>query len=69
MAKNSDDREVVLGYASGKNISFRGKIYPGYTWGVWRALSQKERDEAIEEELFELVDVWVEDDEESEETG
>lgn len=63
MTKHEDNDDVILGYASSANITFRGELYVGYTWGEWREMSQKEKDEAVDEVLYELVDVWVEDDE------
>lgn len=54
----ADDEEVVLGYASNRNISFRGQVYTGYTWGEWRRMTDQEKEDAYTEELGNLVELW-----------
>lgn len=62
--KNPDDKQVTVGYESSRNITFHDSGNElGYTWGEWRNLARKEQDEAIVQFLFELVDVYVEDEE------
>jgi hypothetical protein len=65
--KHNDDDPVMVGYASSKNISFRNSSSKGeelgVTWGEWREMTEKERDEVIEEYVNELVQVWVLEDE------
>jgi hypothetical protein len=65
MPKRADDDLVMVGYASSKNISFRSQQPEelGPTWGEWREMTEAQKDEAFSEYLFNLVDVWVEDDE------
>lgn len=61
---HNDDDEVTVGYASSRNISFHGDgDFLGVTWGEWRKMSQKERDARLDEYVWDLVDVWIEDDE------
>lgn len=69
MAKHADEEPVMFGYAASCNISFRsqyGGQESGYTWGGWREMSDRERDEAYNEFVWnELgMEVYVEDDEE-----
>jgi len=60
--KHEDHEEVELRYSSNQNITFNGTLYPGYTWGEWRELTEEQRDTAIENELWELVDIYVDAD-------
>jgi hypothetical protein len=65
--KHADDEPVMVGYSSGRNISFRNNYKEGdelgVTWGEWREMSRAEQNEIINEYLNNLVDVWVIDDE------
>jgi hypothetical protein len=63
MPKNHDDAPVILGYGAASNISFRGERETGYTWGEWRTMTDAERDQAIDEVVYELVEVYVLDEE------
>lgn len=68
MAKHADDEPVMFGYAASCNISFSspsGGEESGYTWGEWREMTDRERDEAFAEFVFNTlgVEVYVEDDE------
>jgi hypothetical protein len=63
MPKNDDDAPVILGYGAASNISFHGKRETGYTWGEWRTMTDAERDQAIDEVVYELVEVYVLDEE------
>ena len=66
MTKHADDDQVMVGFSSNRNISMRSHRPEelGYTWGDWREMSQDERHEAMNEYIHELVEAWVEDDEE-----
>ena len=55
----SDSDEVMLGYASSKNVTFRGEISTGMTRAEWDALTPAEQDDLVEEVAAELVDIWV----------
>jgi hypothetical protein len=62
--KHEDDEPVMYGYSSSRNISMRGSDEElGVTWGEWREMSDKQRADAIQETVNELIDVWVEADE------
>lgn len=66
MTKHADDEPVMFGYSSGHNITFNnkdGRDESGYTWGEWRKMSDKDREDTLQEYLNELVDVFVQDDE------
>lgn len=63
MSKHADHDEVEVEYSSSSNISFHGKDSLGITWGDWREMSEKDRDDAVNEWLYNLVDVNVVDDE------
>lgn len=65
MPTHDDDDPVMIKYESNRNISFQDEEELGYTWGEWRAMSRKRKDEAITTYLYELVDVYVKDDIES----
>jgi len=54
---------VKFGYASSSNISFKGILDSGYTREEWDEMSDREKIEAEQELLNELVDIWEEDDE------
>lgn len=58
----ADDEEVVLGYASNQNITFRGEVYTGYTWGEWRQMTDQEKEDAYTELVWDLVELWEIDD-------
>lgn len=65
MPRHADSDPVLVSYSSSRNISFRkdgDEI--GYTWGEWRGMSVKAKNEALAEYLYELVDVTVLDAEE-----
>lgn len=62
MPKHADHEEVEVRYASSRNITFNGTDSLGITWGDWREMSEKERDNTVAEFLFNLVDVSVVDD-------
>lgn len=67
MPKHDDNDPVLVGYDSSRNVTFNGQHEElGYTWGDWREMTQKERDDTLEQYLWELVDVYVEDNEEME---
>lgn len=62
MAEHKDEEQVTFGYASSKNITFHGKgLELGVTWGEWREMSEKAQAETINEAVWELVDIWVEE--------
>lgn len=61
-ATPSDDSPVEITYSSSRNITFHGTDEIGYTWGEWREMSEAERDEAVQEYVNELVEVYVKGD-------
>lgn len=61
--KHDDADMVEVQYSSSRNITFHGKDDLGITWGDWREMSRADRDETVNEWLYELVDVSVVDDE------
>lgn len=64
MSKHADDEQVTYGYDSSRNVTFRGEGEElGVTWGEWRAMSQKERDDLLDQTVWELIDLYVEDEE------
>ena len=68
MSKHNDDDPVLVEYSSFKNITFnnRGQADDlGYTWSEWRELTATERKDAIDEYLYNLVEVVIIDDEEA----
>jgi hypothetical protein len=61
MSEHADDDQVMVGYESSLNISFKGEGEElGYTWGQWRKMSEKARVDALTDYLWTLVDVYVE---------
>ncbi len=65
MPKHADDEPVMVSYAASSNITFKSREPEelGPTWGEWREMNDKEKNEAFTDYLFNLVDVWVEGDE------
>jgi hypothetical protein len=55
----SSEETIRFGYASSKNISFRGEVDTGITREDWAEMSDAEKDEAVNEAVAELVEVWV----------
>lgn len=55
------DEMIMFKYASNHNITFEGEEESGYTREEWNELPQKAKDEAVEDFLWGLVDVWVDD--------
>lgn len=62
-----DDKPLYFTYESSRNVTFHGRDESGYTRGEWRGLSDEEKARALEEFLFELVDVYVDDDNDEDE--
>ncbi len=61
---HADDEPVTYGYGSSANITFRGEgIELGVTWGEWRAMPERERNQLLNEKLWELAQIYIEDDE------
>jgi hypothetical protein len=60
---HADTDPVILTYSSDRNISFHGTIETGYTWGEWRDMIATHRDEAIDDAVYNLIDITVVDDE------
>lgn len=54
---------VKLGYESSSNITFHGEIDTGYTREEWDDLTEADRREHLTDAVFELVDIYVKDDE------
>lgn len=57
---SKDEEQVVFGYASSKNVTFRGKVDSGYTWAEWNDLDDRAKSEAMSDAANELVELWVE---------
>lgn len=57
--KHADSDPVMFGYAASCNISFQGEEDSGYTWGDWREMSKKDKDEAYMEFIFNNLGVEV----------
>lgn len=55
-----DEKTIVIGYAASSNVTFRGKIVTDITVSEWTEMDDWARNEAIQEETANLVDVWVE---------
>jgi hypothetical protein len=56
----------MVGYDSPHNITFNNELSPdelGYTWGQWRDMSDAERGDILRNYMFELVEVFVVDQE------
>jgi hypothetical protein len=53
-----DNPEVRLAYGSNTNISFAGTIETGYSRREWDSFKEKEKDEIIEERVWELIEIW-----------
>ena len=58
----ADKDQVKFGYESPRNVSFQGKDDSGYTKAQWREMSEDERNQALQDYLNELVDVYVDED-------
>lgn len=52
---------VRIGYASCKNISFKGYVDTMISWEEWNEMWPREQREVIDSVIENLVDVWVED--------
>lgn len=65
MSKHADDEEVLVSYASSRNVTMRSHQPEGLglTWGEWRELSPEGRREAMQEYTYSLIEIWIEDDE------
>lgn len=59
MPKHADDEPVIFGYSAMSNFSFHGKRDSGYTWGEWRGMSEREKDEAFNNFTFETLGVSI----------
>lgn len=55
-----NEETVVLGYASSRNVTFRGKIATNLPVSAWAEMTSSEQGDFIMEELFNLVEVWTE---------
>jgi hypothetical protein len=56
---HADEDPVMFGYAASCNISFRGERESGYTWGQWREMSDKDKQEAYNDFIFDELGVEV----------
>lgn len=64
MPKHADDEPVTFSYESSHNITFHGEREElGYTWGDWRAMTPKERADVLNETLWSLAQVSIDDNE------
>lgn len=59
MPKHADDDPVIFDYSASCNISFRGSGDSGFTWGDWREMNDHEKQEAIDQFLFENLGLSV----------
>jgi hypothetical protein len=59
MSSDKSQEQVKLGYSSPQNSSFEGEIQTGYSREEWDSLSAGAKDEIIDSELYDLVDIWV----------
>lgn len=59
MPKHEDNDPVMFRYSASCNITFRGDEESVYTWEEWRALSWREKDEAISMFVFDNLGVEV----------
>lgn len=50
---------VKLGYASMKNISFKGEVDTRIPQEDWDEMTEQEKDGAISDIAADLVDIWV----------
>lgn len=50
---------VKLGYASSKNISFKGQLDTGIPREQWDEMSAREQNDTVNDLINELVDVWM----------
>ena len=50
---------VKLGYSSNSNISFKGWVDTEIEQAEWDDMSEEERDEAIQQAMNELVEMYV----------
>lgn len=64
MSQHNDDDPVIFGYESSYNISFRGEEESGYTWGEWRKMTDSQKNAALDEHVWTLVDLYVKDEDE-----
>lgn len=65
---HADDDPVLVGFSSSRNASMHGKHEElGLTWGEWRAMTESERDDLMQEYVNELIDAHVEREEGDEE--
>ncbi len=62
MGRLTGNDNVKFGIASPRNVSFRHSDDSGYSKAEWSEMSERERDDALREWLFEQVEAWVEDD-------
>lgn len=52
---------VILHYSASSNISFRGELDTGISKAEWAEMSDEEQNQAIEDEVFNLIDIWAEE--------
>lgn len=53
-----NDPEVRLGYSSYHNISFKGTVETGIPRSEWNELTEKDKDEVIEDSVWDLIDIY-----------
>ncbi len=65
MPKHDDNEPVMVGHSSSRYSGARSQEPEelGYTWGEWRALTEDEQRNAIDDYRAELMGVWIEGDE------
>ncbi len=61
-AGRADDEPVTFSFSSSRNIKFRGKGEElGVTWGEWRKMTPSQRDALLNETLWGLVELSVDE--------
>jgi hypothetical protein len=60
---HADSDPVEIHYESSKNITFTGTMPLGVTWGEWREMPGTERDNLMDDVVWDLVSISVVDDE------
>ncbi len=59
MPRHNDDDPVIFGYSAMASISFHGKRDSGFTWGEWREMNDREKDEAFNTFTYETLGVSI----------
>lgn len=52
---------VLIHYCASSNSHFNGVIDTGITKSDWAEMSEEQRDRAVDDEIYNLIDISVED--------